>query len=312
MDAGRTYRRRLIAGSFVLLAAFAATLGLSERATGQQFDLGISLSATVSTSSSCGTSSSITVASGTTVYFCYTATNTGGMSTPPLEIHTLTDTVFGTYFSDSMTFSIPAGGSASFVSGPYVVNAMTSNAGTWSARTGIGDFPGTVSDVSSTTVNVEEPTLPPPTDPPPTDPPPTEPESTTSSTTTTSTTTTLPAPVSTTPTTTAEPTTTVRPSTPPPLPTTTTTQPPAVLPPGGTLVEVGCFEGLTGPCNAAATTTLAPAGDPAVPLGVSLPETGPSRSNVITALLALQLIGAGLLMIAAARRPVDDAADERS
>ena len=94
----------------------------------------ISLLETVGTTPGvCAATSNITVAPGTTVYYCYTVTNTGNVT---LNLHDLTDTVLGTIFS-GVNYALTPGSSANTValglSIPYVANATTTNTATWTA-----------------------------------------------------------------------------------------------------------------------------------------------------------------------------------
>ncbi|HNU05905.1 MAG TPA: hypothetical protein PKL67_17340, partial [Anaerolineae bacterium] len=94
----------------------------------------ISLLKTVGTTPGvCAATSNITVPEGTTVYYCYTVTNTG---TIPFATHDLTDTVLGSIFS-GLSYALAPGASVDTValglSIPYVANANTTNVGTWTA-----------------------------------------------------------------------------------------------------------------------------------------------------------------------------------
>jgi hypothetical protein len=94
----------------------------------------ISLVKTVGTTAGvCANTSNITVPQGTTVYYCYTVTNTGNEA---LGLHTLTDNVLGTIFTGA-AYNLAPGASVNTVAlgvnVPYVANANTTNVGTWTA-----------------------------------------------------------------------------------------------------------------------------------------------------------------------------------
>ncbi|HSN77416.1 MAG TPA: choice-of-anchor J domain-containing protein, partial [Anaerolineae bacterium] len=95
---------------------------------------GISLVKTVGTTPGvCAATSSITVLAGTTVYYCYTVTNTGSVA---LNLHTLVDDQLGTIFS-GLNYALAPGASVNTVAAglsiPAVINATTTNVGTWTA-----------------------------------------------------------------------------------------------------------------------------------------------------------------------------------
>ena len=99
----------------------------------------ISLAKTVGTTAGvCANTSAITVPEGTTVYYCYTVTNTGDTT---LDIHGLTDNVLGTIFS-GLNYSLAPGASVNTVQAglsiPYVANATVTNVGTWTASNQAG------------------------------------------------------------------------------------------------------------------------------------------------------------------------------
>ena len=93
----------------------------------------------------CGTESTISVTAGTTVRFCYTATNNG---TEPLDLHTVFGSFDGTVLTD-FSFTLNPGLST-FITSAEVVNATVTNEGTWMAS---GDA-GSDQFSSSATVNV--------------------------------------------------------------------------------------------------------------------------------------------------------------
>jgi hypothetical protein len=81
----------------------------------------------------CATTSSITVPAGTTVYYCYTVTNTGGVT---LNYHDLDDDQLGTIFS-GLNYALTPGSSVNTVAAglsiPAVITAPTTNVATWMA-----------------------------------------------------------------------------------------------------------------------------------------------------------------------------------
>ena len=118
----------------------------------------ISLTKTVGTTPGvCAGTSSITVPQGTTVYYCYTVTNTGTVS---FGLHTLTDDVLGTIFT-GLAYTLAPGASVNTVAAglsiPYVANATTTNVGTWLAYNATG---GQAQATATATVNVIPPRCP--------------------------------------------------------------------------------------------------------------------------------------------------------
>ncbi len=112
----------------------------------------ISLSKTVGeTAGVCANTSAITVAQGTTVYYCYTVTNTGDET---LTVHSLTDDVLGTIFT-GFGYSLAPGASVNTVQAglsiPYVANATTTNTATWTATNTAGSQ-ATATDTATVTV----------------------------------------------------------------------------------------------------------------------------------------------------------------
>jgi uncharacterized repeat protein (TIGR01451 family) len=90
----------------------------------------ITLAKTVGTQAGvCATTDAITVPPGTTVYYCYTATNTGNVA---LNTHDLYDTVLGQLFTGN-SIPLDPGASYSYIAAPYVANATVTNTGTWTA-----------------------------------------------------------------------------------------------------------------------------------------------------------------------------------
>ncbi|HRI57650.1 MAG TPA: hypothetical protein PK170_11200, partial [Anaerolineae bacterium] len=112
----------------------------------------ISLQKTVGTTPGvCANTSAITVPEGTTVYYCYTVTNTG---TVAFGLHTLTDSVLGTIFTGT-AYALAPGASVNTVALglniPYVANATTTNVGTWLAYNATG---GQATATATATVTV--------------------------------------------------------------------------------------------------------------------------------------------------------------
>lgn len=90
----------------------------------------ISLVKTVGTTpATCAPTSEITVGPGTSVYYCYTVTNTGDVT---FFLHDLVDDKLGV-LADDFAFPLLPGGSTSLISGPVVISQTTVNTGTWTA-----------------------------------------------------------------------------------------------------------------------------------------------------------------------------------
>ncbi len=81
----------------------------------------------------CATTSSIIVPPGTTVYYCYTVTNTGNVT---LNLHDLVDDQLGTIFS-ALNYALAPGASVNTVAAglsiPALINVTTTNVATWTA-----------------------------------------------------------------------------------------------------------------------------------------------------------------------------------
>ena len=81
----------------------------------------------------CAATSTITVPMGTTVYYCYTVTNTGDVT---LNSHTLVDDKLGTIFTN-FAYALTPGSSVNTVAAglsiPAVINVNTTNVATWTA-----------------------------------------------------------------------------------------------------------------------------------------------------------------------------------
>jgi hypothetical protein len=99
----------------------------------------------------CATTSEIDVAVGTTVYYCYTVTNTGDVT---LNLHDLDDDVLGTIFS-GLNYVLTPGSSVNTVAAglsiPYVADASVTNTATWTAYNQGGP---SVTATATATVNV--------------------------------------------------------------------------------------------------------------------------------------------------------------
>jgi hypothetical protein len=99
----------------------------------------------------CSTYSDIIVLSGTTVYYCYTVTNTGNITLP---LHTLIDDKLGNLLV-GFPYNLGPGQSVSSVAAGAVISAVitanTTNVGVWTAGVPGG---GSVSATSSATVRV--------------------------------------------------------------------------------------------------------------------------------------------------------------
>ncbi len=129
-------------------------------------DDGISLTKTVGTDpNTCATDSTITVNPGTTVYYCYTVTNTGSL---PLDFHTLADDRLGEILTEA-GFDLQPGASVDTVQlgvpaaeVSAVIDAATTNTAVWLAEGLTYEAEAT----ASATVNVGDP--PPTTSAPPT------------------------------------------------------------------------------------------------------------------------------------------------
>jgi|GEM_PF-5228064 len=107
----------------------------------------VTLIETVGTSpASCAGAREITVGSGSAVTYCYRIINTGGIT---FTTHALTDTVFGSIFSNLNATLAP--GATTFVTRSYTPTATTINVATWNSQTGGGQS-ATASDF--TRVNV--------------------------------------------------------------------------------------------------------------------------------------------------------------
>jgi len=109
----------------------------------------IELAKTVGTDSSvCATTDEITVDEGTTVYYCYTVTNTGDVM---LDIHNLEDDILGPILIDFPYDLMP--GASAFITVSAVIDADVTNIGTWTASAGA--FSVEASDTATVNVIIE-------------------------------------------------------------------------------------------------------------------------------------------------------------
>jgi hypothetical protein len=103
----------------------------------------------------CAATSNITVAAGTTVYYCFTVTNTGDAT---LNFHTLVDDHLGVILSN-FGFVLTPGSSVNTVAAglsiPAVINTTTTNVATWAAYNDGGPV---VTATGTATVIVAPPT----------------------------------------------------------------------------------------------------------------------------------------------------------
>lgn len=123
-----------------VIAAGVALLGLSAApASAQAMPLpAISITKTVTTEPGvCGTSSSIQVEAGTTVYYCYSITNTGDIA---LGLHNLDDDTLGPILVD-FEYDLAVDASVNTVAAGLTVDAVitetTTNVATWEACTSL-------------------------------------------------------------------------------------------------------------------------------------------------------------------------------
>jgi len=108
----------------------------------------IELAKTVGTDSSvCATTDEITVDEGTTVYYCYTVTNTGDVM---LDVHDLEDDILGAIMIGFEYDLMP--GASAFITVPVVIDADVTNIGTWTAHVGSLSVEGT--DTATVHVNI--------------------------------------------------------------------------------------------------------------------------------------------------------------
>lgn len=113
----------------------------------------IELNKTISLSdSSCGTVNQLSVYPNTTVYYCYTITNTGGVL---LEHHNLTDDHLGDLLN-SFNYPLPPGASFYVLSDAVLITDTVTNEATWHAVS--GDFNALDTDTATVTV-IPEPTV---------------------------------------------------------------------------------------------------------------------------------------------------------
>lgn len=111
----------------------------------------ISLKKTVGTSHAfCATGTEIDVPAGSTVYYCYTVTNTGAIN---LNTHDLVDDQLGVILNDFVYNLVP--GASAFLTQSTTLTETTVNTATWTASNG-----GiSASDSATATVNIVTPTI---------------------------------------------------------------------------------------------------------------------------------------------------------
>ena len=106
----------------------------------------------------CADTSEITVPEGTTVYYCYTVTNTGDVT---LNLHDLVDDPLGPIFT-GLDYALGPGESVNTVlaglSIPAVINVTTVNTATWTAYNGSPTAPVDVATAIATARVIVEPT----------------------------------------------------------------------------------------------------------------------------------------------------------
>ncbi len=83
----------------------------------------------------CGNSNALTVPAGTTVYYCYTVTNTGNVT---LTSHTVVDDKLGPIVTDLALDLAPGASATVFSSGVQVSDTVT-NTATWAASADVPD-----------------------------------------------------------------------------------------------------------------------------------------------------------------------------
>lgn len=124
-------------GTGVGIAGYAGVARMDNFAVGGAEGPAISLVKTVGTTSGvCAPTSAISVAPGTTVYYCYTVTNTG---TVTLNLHELSDNQLGMLFT-GLNYVLTPGSSVDTVAAglsiPAVINSTTTNTALWTAYDG--------------------------------------------------------------------------------------------------------------------------------------------------------------------------------
>jgi len=113
---------------------------------------GLTMSKTVGTVPAvCAATDAISVGPGTTVYYCYTVTNTGNVM---FTSHDLADDQLGAIFT-GLTYTLVPGASYDTVTAglsiPAVINTTTTNTGTWTAHDAAG-APTQATDTATVTV----------------------------------------------------------------------------------------------------------------------------------------------------------------
>ncbi|MBP7797024.1 MAG: DUF11 domain-containing protein [Thermoanaerobaculaceae bacterium] len=142
-------------GTGVGIAGYAGYARMDNFAVNATAGPAISLVKTVGTTSGvCATTSAITVAPGTTVYYCFTVTNTG---TVTLNLHDLVDDQLGPVVT-GLSHALTPGSSFDTVAAglliPAVIDTTTTNTGTWTAYASEQEY---ASAQASATVTVAQP-----------------------------------------------------------------------------------------------------------------------------------------------------------
>ncbi len=133
------------------------TASASDSASVEVVNPAITLTKTVGTTSGvCAATSTISVVPGTTVYYCYTVTNTGDVT---LNLHDLQDDKLGAIFA-GLNYALDPGASVNTVAAGLtisaVINETTVNSATWTAY---NDDIVTATANATATVNVVNPAI---------------------------------------------------------------------------------------------------------------------------------------------------------
>ncbi|MEP0775099.1 MAG: isopeptide-forming domain-containing fimbrial protein [Acidobacteriota bacterium] len=141
-------------GTGIGIGGYAGVARMDNFAVGGAGGPAISLVKTVGTAAGvCAPTSAISVAPGTTVYYCYTVTNTGTVTLP---LHDLSDDQLGTIFS-GLNYVLTPGSSINTVAAGLsisaLINSTTTNTATWSAY----DGQQTATAQATATVTVTQP-----------------------------------------------------------------------------------------------------------------------------------------------------------
>ncbi len=141
-------------GVAALCAGVLATLGspgVSDAGNPSGAAISLTQTAMIDTGSDvCGAQTSLTVAAGTTVRFCYTVLNTGSVT---LDSHTAFGDFDGAVLTD-FAYSLAPGASA-FMTSTEVINADTTNLGTWIATNDANDMAQSTSSLTVTLLDTQ-------------------------------------------------------------------------------------------------------------------------------------------------------------